>query len=118
MFASDEVAHPPEKLLVSILDPNATIEPGYLAYSCTLVSGEELYGIITSEAGGSIHMKTLDAVDHAVPRAEIVSLTGSKLSLMPEGLEEGLKPQDLLINLVEVVWENWSFGNGKAQYTE
>jgi hypothetical protein len=32
--------------------------------------------------------------------------------------EPGLKPQDLFINLVEVVWENWSFGNGKSQYTE
>lgn len=30
----------------------------------------------------------------------------------------GLRPQDLFINLVEVAWENWSFGNGVAQYTE
>ena len=30
----------------------------------------------------------------------------------------GLKPQELLINLVEVAWENWSFGDDKAQYTE
>jgi phenylpyruvate tautomerase PptA (4-oxalocrotonate tautomerase family) len=30
----------------------------------------------------------------------------------------GLKPQDLVINLVEVAWENWSFGNGEAQYTD
>jgi hypothetical protein len=29
----------------------------------------------------------------------------------------GLWPQDLVINLVEVAWENWSFGNGEAQYT-
>ena len=28
----------------------------------------------------------------------------------------GLRPQDLLINLVETSWENWSFGNGEAQY--
>ena len=28
----------------------------------------------------------------------------------------GLRPEDLLINLVEVSWENWSFGNGEAQY--
>jgi 4-oxalocrotonate tautomerase len=28
----------------------------------------------------------------------------------------GLRPQDLVINLVEVAWENWSFGNGEAQY--
>ena len=28
----------------------------------------------------------------------------------------GLRPEDLLINLVEVSWENWSFGIGEAQY--
>jgi len=30
----------------------------------------------------------------------------------------GLLPQDLLINLVETSWENWSFGNGEAQYMD
>jgi 4-oxalocrotonate tautomerase len=28
----------------------------------------------------------------------------------------GLPPSDLMINLVEVAWENWSFGNGEGQY--
>ena len=28
----------------------------------------------------------------------------------------GLRPQNLLISLVEVSRENWSFGNGQAQY--
>ena len=28
----------------------------------------------------------------------------------------GVRPQDVLINLVEVSRENWSFGNGVAQY--
>jgi 4-oxalocrotonate tautomerase len=39
---------------------------------------------------------------------------------MAEILQEspGLDPADLLINLVEVVWENWSFGNGEAQYMD
>jgi phenylpyruvate tautomerase PptA (4-oxalocrotonate tautomerase family) len=37
---------------------------------------------------------------------------------MAEILEKdpGLRPQDLMINLVEVAWENWSFGNGEGQY--
>lgn len=30
----------------------------------------------------------------------------------------GLPPQDLLINLVETSWENWSFGNGEAHYMD
>jgi 4-oxalocrotonate tautomerase len=35
-----------------------------------------------------------------------------------DGLHErlGLRRQDVLINLVEVKKENWSFGNGVAQY--
>ncbi len=28
----------------------------------------------------------------------------------------GVRPQDVLINLIEVAKENWSFGNGVAQY--
>ncbi len=28
----------------------------------------------------------------------------------------GIRPADVLINLVEVTKENWSFGNGEAQY--
>lgn len=30
--------------------------------------------------------------------------------------DPGVRPQDVLINLVEVARENWSFGNGVAQY--
>jgi phenylpyruvate tautomerase PptA (4-oxalocrotonate tautomerase family) len=37
---------------------------------------------------------------------------------MSEILKEnpGLPASDLMINLVEVAWENWSFGNGEGQY--
>jgi phenylpyruvate tautomerase PptA (4-oxalocrotonate tautomerase family) len=34
------------------------------------------------------------------------------------GESPGLRPQDVLINLVEVLPENWSFGHGLAQYAE
>jgi 4-oxalocrotonate tautomerase len=30
----------------------------------------------------------------------------------------GVAPQDVIINLVEVAWENWSFGNGDAHYMD
>lgn len=35
-----------------------------------------------------------------------------------EGLKHrlGVRPEDVLVNLVEVKKENWSFGNGIAQY--
>jgi putative heme-binding domain-containing protein len=89
------VAHPPEKLIVSILDPNASIEPGYLAYSCTLVGGEELYGIIAAETGNSLVLKMSDGKTQTILRSNIASLRSANLSLMPEGLEAGLTKQDL-----------------------
>jgi 4-oxalocrotonate tautomerase len=58
---------------------------------------------------------------------QITLSTGRKLAQkrklfkrMSEILAEnpGLRPQDLMVNLVEVAWENWSFGNGEAQYAE
>jgi phenylpyruvate tautomerase PptA (4-oxalocrotonate tautomerase family) len=30
----------------------------------------------------------------------------------------GVKAADVVINLVEVAWENWSFGNGEAPYMD
>jgi|ERR1035438_5521845 phenylpyruvate tautomerase PptA (4-oxalocrotonate tautomerase family) len=30
----------------------------------------------------------------------------------------GIPPEDIFINLVEVAWENWSFGRGEAQYNQ
>ena len=32
------------------------------------------------------------------------------------GKDPGIRPQDVFVNLVEGVKENWSFGNGVAQY--
>jgi 4-oxalocrotonate tautomerase len=32
------------------------------------------------------------------------------------GERAGVRPQDVLVSLVEVARENWSFGNGVAQY--
>ena len=47
-----------------------------------------------------------------------VELKKSFYKAVAEGLRArvGLRPEDVLINLVEVPKENWSFGNGEMQY--
>jgi len=87
--------HPPEKLLANILDPSADIQPGYNAYHCGLADGTELYGLIASETGTSITFKGADGVARTVLRKDITSLKSANVSLMPDGLEAGLAPQDL-----------------------
>jgi putative heme-binding domain-containing protein len=89
------VAHEPEKLLVSILDPSASIEPGFVAYNCKLRSGEHVYGIITTESAASVSFKLTDGSTRDVLRAEISALRSTQTSLMPDGLETMLTPQAL-----------------------
>jgi len=87
--------HPPEKLLANILDPSADIQPGYNAYHCGLADGTELYGLIASETGTSITFKGADGMARTVLRKDITALRSANVSLMPDGLEAGLTPQDI-----------------------
>ena len=87
--------HPPEKLLANILDPSADVQPGFNAYQAQLVDGTELYGLIAAETGNSLTFKLADGTPRLVLRKDVAALRGSNLSLMPEGLENGLQPQDL-----------------------
>jgi phenylpyruvate tautomerase PptA (4-oxalocrotonate tautomerase family) len=93
------------------------------------VPAQDRFQIITEHpAGGLIYDPSYLGIPRSddIVMVQITLSTGRKLvqkrklmKRMAEILQEnpGLRPQDLMINLVEVAWENWSFGNGEAQYT-
>ena len=87
--------HPVPKLLRSILDPSWDVQPGYQSYHCELKDGTELYGMVVTETGSSITLKSVDGRLHGIARETIDSLRGSEQSLMPEGLEEGMSLKDM-----------------------
>lgn len=87
--------HDAEKLLNSILDPSAIIEPGFTAYHCTLKNGEQLYGVVATETSASLTLKMAGNVTRSVLRSDVASLKSTGTSLMPEGLEAALTPQSL-----------------------
>jgi putative heme-binding domain-containing protein len=86
---------PRENLLTAILDPDRTVEPRYLAYSVTLADGSALTGLVTAESANSVTLKTLDDVDHALPRGNLKSFVCTNHSLMPQGFEAALDAQAL-----------------------
>ena len=88
-------AHPPEKLLVNILDPNADVQPGYYAYDCRLTDKSSVFGLIAAETANSITFKLPDGTSRAVLRTEIASLQSTRASLMPVGLEAAMDEQKL-----------------------
>lgn len=95
----------------------------------TDVPAQDRFQIITEHpASGLIYDPTYLGVQRTenIVVVQITMSTGRKppqkrklFQRMAEILAEnpGLRPQDLMVNLVEVAWENWSFGNGEAQYT-
>ncbi len=88
-------SHPPEKLLINIIDPNVDIQPGYHAYNCRLKSGEQLFGLLASESASSITMKLPDGSPRVILRSDIADLHSTGVSLMPPGLEAAITLQEM-----------------------
>ncbi len=86
---------PTSLLLVAILDPNQAFETKYINYTAVTRLGREISGIIASETPNSLTLRTIGGTDETILRTDIKELVSSRLSLMPEGLESALKPQDM-----------------------
>ena len=86
---------PLDWLLTAIFDPNAAIEPRYQAQTLKLKSGAEFTGIVAAETANNLTLRLPGGTDIPALRSDIASQTASGKSLMPEGLESVLKPQDL-----------------------
>jgi putative heme-binding domain-containing protein len=87
--------HTPDKLLASILDPSADIQPGFSAYEAILHSGEQLQGFIAAEYATGLQLRMLSGETRNLSRADIKSLKSLGKSLMPEGLDSVVNLQDM-----------------------
>src|SRR5207247_3979326 len=84
-----------EALLRNILTPNAAMEAGYRRFRVETRDGEVLEGLFVSQDENTIVLRQPNAEDLRVPRANVKRAGFTRLSLMPEGLLEGLKPGDV-----------------------
>jgi putative heme-binding domain-containing protein len=85
----------PEQLLTNILDPNREVAPNFLLYIVETNDNRILSGIITSETPVSVSLKGADGVEQSIPRSEVKSLKSAGVSIMPEGVEAALTPQQM-----------------------
>lgn len=91
-----DIRHQPkESILYHIVVPGAEIAPNFVNYECELRDGRTLSGLLASESAGSITLRMAQGAEEIVPRAQIVRLTASRFSLMPEELERTMTLQEL-----------------------
>lgn len=79
-----------EDLLTSILDPSAAFAPEYANYLVETVDGELLNGILAAENDAAVTLARANGETDTVPRRRIREFRAEGLSLMPDGLEQGL----------------------------
>ena len=95
-----------EALLTSILDPSAAVDAKYFNYVIVTEDGRSFSGKLETETGSSITLLAAGGKRETVLRGDIDELYASTKSLMPDGLEQGLKPQDLA-DLLQFVRETF-----------
>lgn len=83
----------PEKLVESLINPNAEIAQGYGLSSITLQDGSLLAGRIAKEDKDALTLITLDNKENIIPRAKVKTIAPPVSAMPPMGLS--LPPRDL-----------------------
>jgi putative heme-binding domain-containing protein len=85
----------PADFLTAILDPNAAVEPRFVAYNIETKDGRSLTGVVNAETATTLTLVQGGGASEKILRSDIAEIRASGLSLMPEGLEQNISPQDL-----------------------
>jgi len=101
---------PADALLLHTLVPNYEVYPNYQAISVETSDGRLLSGRLIAETANSLTLRTALGMDESILRANILSLSNTGSSLMPDGLEQGMT-KDELVGLIAYLKSGLLFVN-------
>ncbi len=82
-------------VLKDIREPNATLNPDYIAHEVKLKDGRQFLAVLRDEPDGRMVLGMGAGAELAVAKDEIASREPSKASLMPAGFDQVLGERDL-----------------------
>jgi putative membrane-bound dehydrogenase-like protein len=82
-------------ILEAILHPNKEVAPPFMSHTMETKAGQTVAGIIVQDEAASVTLQMMGGVKQTLQRSEIAGTRSAGQSLMPEGLEQGMKPQDM-----------------------
>jgi putative heme-binding domain-containing protein len=85
----------PRDLLEAIVFPSASFARGFEPYVITPAAGRVHTGIIGREAADAVFLYDSKREEARIPRGEIDELRQAELSIMPDGLDGQLQPEEL-----------------------
>jgi putative heme-binding domain-containing protein len=84
-----------DQMLAKVFDPNQYIKAGYKVVTATTTSGRTVSGLVVEDNASRLVLKTQGGHVEVIPRAEVDLAVPSKVSLMPEGVEDLLTRTEL-----------------------
>ncbi|MGH7495507.1 MAG: PVC-type heme-binding CxxCH protein [bacterium] len=84
-----------ESLLHDIIDPNAAMETKYVSYVVQTHQGEFVTGMVAGETDEEVAILVAGAERRIIRRDQIKEMSASGISMMPEGLEDGMSSQTM-----------------------
>ncbi|QDT92885.1 PVC-type heme-binding CxxCH protein [Gimesia algae] len=87
-------------LLIAILDPSREAQSNYNAYTVVTEQGKLYTGIIAAETATSYTIRRAEGKEDIILRNNIDTLLSNGVSLMPNGLEKEINPQQMADLLV------------------
>jgi putative membrane-bound dehydrogenase-like protein len=88
------VKYTPDEIAASILYPSAKIASGYESQIIATHDGRILTGVLKNESPEAIEIEDADAKRVRIPAGDIEARRPADVSIMPNGLAEGLQPKD------------------------
>lgn len=82
-----------ESMLLAIVNPSAEIREGFENYTVETRDGRSLSGFLAEQDNQTLVLRGMDNQNVVLSRADVAELQPAGLSLMPEGLLDGLNDQ-------------------------
>ena len=100
--------HPKEELVIAILDPSRSVEGNFKLYRVLTSDDRTVLGILGAQTATTTEIIDAEAKKHALAKTDIVSIKETDKSLMPEGFEKIMKPEELT-DLLEFLAQKGKF---------
>lgn len=84
-----------DQLLSNVFDPSLVIGASYQARTVRTADGRIVTGLLVEDSDQRVVLKLQGGKLETIARADVDALKVSELSLMPEGLEKQLQPQEI-----------------------
>ncbi len=85
-----------EMLVSDVLDPSNQLTAGYNSYTVVTEDGRIYTGVLAAESATHVTLRREEGKEDTILRKDVDEMAASRTSLMPEKVEQEIKPQEMV----------------------